>query len=305
MTDLTPSSELDKNSMINALNNCNLFSLFNGIISSSKLAVSSAVDTAISSGRMLITTVFDATISTINVNLAALAAMITANKGLNVLPYRENPYSNNYGQEQISQVETFWRRLSREGSVKSSVINGNTVTPSSSYLTIANMIVPDSGNTLYPKGITLSFDFTNSNLNTGDVLIYIYTTSSTYYTIGASLTNGRPLVIPFDGEHAIGTGGHLDIKHRALPSLLNNLTQTVTTTSGSPILTSMVYATSSMKNMTITGTGIPSNTKIIDILSNTSVLLSANCTASASVTATLTDTPAAIFGSAWGVQRNY
>lgn len=289
MTDLTPSSESDKNSMLNALNNSNLFNIFNNIISSSKLAVS---------------TVFDATIGTMSSNLATLIGIITSGKGLNVLPYRENPYSNGYGQEEVSEVETFWRRALREGGIKHSVIAGNTVTPSSSYLSIANMIVPDAGNILYPKEVTVSFDFTNSNLSTGEVLIYIYTTSSTYYTIGASLTNGVPLVIPFNGEHIISSGGHLDIKHRALNSAFNGTVFTGTTLNGSNIVTNFIYDTS-MKNMTIAGAGIPSNTKIIGG-NGTTVILSANATASASeVSLTLTDTSALIFGAAWGVQRTY
>ena len=290
MTDLSPADDMGQNAFINALVNTN---------------IKSDADTlagAVSAGKVLVTETNSSAI------LTDLNKLVFSGNNLEVLPLRENPYSNSYGQNITSAEETFWRRIVRADSIKTYARTGTAITPSGSYAEIAShFLSPDSGKILYPKQLTCSWNFTGTNNITGNVIVYVYTASGTYYTLTATMQNGIPHTFNFDGEFAISqaNGGSFQVYVNLPNSYLNGFTQSVTTANTSPILTGMTYATASMKGMTISGTGIPSSTKIVDIISTTSVLLSANCTASATVTGTLADTAGTFFAYAVGGQRTY
>jgi len=70
--------------------------------------------------------------------------------------------------------------------------------------------------------------------------------------------------------------------------LLTDVTQSGTTTNGSPTVTGLTDTRQLIKGMRISGTNIPTNTTITAIPSNTSVTMSANATGSGSTALTIT-----------------
>ena len=239
--------------------------------------------------------------------LTQLNKMIFSGNNLEVLPLRENPFSNIYGGQDICSIdESFWRRLNREGTIKTTASIGGSITPSSSYTNFSVFSTPDTGQVLYPRGIIFGLNFANSNCNTANIEVIYNFTSSLAYTVAGSVSGGSPCFnLIHDGEMVIQPGGYVNGYVQVPNTLLNNTIMAGNTTNGSNIITNLPFYDSNMKNMTIVGTGIPASTKIIGG-GGTSALLSANATATNSaVSLTLTDSPVSYNHSSWGYERTY
>lgn len=218
--------------------------------------------------------------------------------------FRENPLGTAEGQEVVSISETFWHRLAREGRPRNAIFQGSAITVGTFKSSV--LIKPSLGCIFYPQKIIASA--------TVDACLYI--------AVITGIQDAEEQVhalwcpagqkIEFEPNGSLGCVynsnaslcGRVELRASTTNTSLHSTTQTGTTVSGSRVITALSYATNLMKGMTIAGTGIPANTKIVDIISSSSsILISANATATnTEVTLTLTDTAAGLWGSVTGIE---
>ena len=215
----------------------------------------------------------------------------------------ENPFNTAEGQLITSESENFWARLAREGRPRNAIKQGTSITIGTFLSTV--LIKPSLGCRFFPQKITVSA--------TVDAKLYIAIITGIRDAEDQLLIANCPAGQKFEWEPNGAFScvynsdstlcGRVELRAYTTNTPLHNTSQAGNTVSGSKIISDLTYTTSLMKGMTVTGTGIPSNTTILDILDSKSILISANATVGGTgITLTFTDTAAGLWGAAAGIE---
>ncbi len=220
-----------------------------------------------------------------------------------LLGYFESQEISSGKQISISEKENFFYNLAKNGVIKSYKLSSTEVARNTSNSNTVFTAV--SGK----KFIPLRMEFVCSEDFKGGVSLFSgedYCQEVEFYS---SHLAKNPLIIEPEGSLSLKYNsnssfcGNIKFKTFIENSLLHNKILNGNTVASSNIITNLNYTSTIMKGMGISGSGIPENTKIIDVLSATSVLISNNATSSqTSVALTMSDSKVYVCGSSVGIE---
>jgi len=220
-----------------------------------------------------------------------------------LLGYFESQENNSGKQLCISEKENFLYNLAKNGIVKSYTLENSEV--SRNVLNTNQIFSAVSGKKFFPLRMELSC---NEDFQ-GSISCLSGENSAEEVKFYSSYSSKNPFIIEPNGYLCLKYNsnnnfcGCIKFKTFIENSALNNQILSGNTLAGSNIITTLGYTSAFMKNMRISGGGIPENTKIIDIINSTSVLISNTATTSqTSVALTINDNKVFISGSIIGIE---